>query len=243
MGCDIHFYVETKVGDVWKTADKWTVDKYDDDGALHVDYKERLYEGRSYNLFAILADVRNGRGFAGIKTGEGFVPIDCPRGIPSDSCVEYVALAKRWGADGHSHSYFTLAEILQYDWTQVTKQQGYVSPTEWARWRDYGKPESWCVDVGGGFVKHLSNEEFEAAWQKIRVEKDYPESRYAFAHLNRHQDDGEDLKRMNEILGGSPYTLVEWTEPYFEAINREFFGKTIPRLLKLSQDAGGAENV
>ena len=241
MGCDIHFYVETKVGDEWLTADKWTADKYDDDGALHVDYKDEFYNGRSYNLFALLADVRNGRGFAGVKTGEGFNPIDDPRGVPVDCCGEYRAIAERWMGDGHSHSYFTLAEILSFDWTQTTKQQGWVDPVDWARWRDYRKPNSWCGDVSGGSVRHLSNEEFEAAWQKIRQEKGYPETRYASAHLNRHEDDH--LERMKEILGGSPYTLVSWTEPYFEAINSEFFSKTIPRLLKLANDAGGFENV
>ena len=48
---------------------------------------------------------------------------------------------------------------------------------------------------------------------------------------------------MAEILGGSPYTLVSWKEPYYEAIGSEFFGKTIPRLLKLAADSGGPENV
>ena len=39
---------------------------------------------RSYNTFAMLADVRNGRGFAGIKTSDGFPVIHEPRGLPSD---------------------------------------------------------------------------------------------------------------------------------------------------------------
>ncbi|MDX0007784.1 hypothetical protein GOB40_13685 [Sinorhizobium meliloti] len=243
MGCDIHFYVEKKVDGQWVTADKWTQDEYDDDGVLHVDYKEAYYSGRSYNLFAILADVRNGRGFAGVKTGEGFNPIAEPRGVPEDACAEYRANVERYGCDGHSHSYFTLAELLAYDWTQTTKQQGWVNPLEWARWRDYGKPNGWCGDIGGGNVRHLTNEEFEAAWQKIRIENGYPENRYASAHLTRHQEDGGDVARMKELLGGSPYTLVTWTEPYYEAISGDFFSKAIPRLLKLASDAGGIENV
>lgn len=39
---------------------------------------------RSYNTFAMLADVRNGRGFAGIKTSDGFPVIHEQRGLPED---------------------------------------------------------------------------------------------------------------------------------------------------------------
>lgn len=43
---------------------------------------------RSYNTFAMLADVRNGHGFAGIKTSDGFPVIHEPRGLPDDLAVE-----------------------------------------------------------------------------------------------------------------------------------------------------------
>ena len=39
---------------------------------------------RHYQLFAVLADVRNGTGFAGVKTGERVTPIAEPRGYPED---------------------------------------------------------------------------------------------------------------------------------------------------------------
>ena len=39
---------------------------------------------RHYDVFAILADVRNGYGFAGVRTGSGFDPIAPGRGLPSD---------------------------------------------------------------------------------------------------------------------------------------------------------------
>jgi len=46
------------------------------------------YGDRNYNAFAILADVRNGYGFAGCDTGDGFVPISTPKGFPDDMCEE-----------------------------------------------------------------------------------------------------------------------------------------------------------
>lgn len=243
MGCDIHFYVEKRTPDGWVSADAWEPSPYEDEsGRLRVDYKKAFYSGRSYNLFAILADVRNGRGFAGCKTGDGFNPIAEPRGVPEDCCVEYREEAAGWEGDGHSHSYFTLAELLAYDWTQVTTQQGWVNIAEWARWRDKGKPDGWSGGVMGGEVKHLTTEDFEAAWQSVRIARGYPEVRHASAHLCRHGDE-EDIEMMRSILGRSAYTLVQWSEPYYEAIGSEFFGKTIPKLLKVAADAGGQDNV
>lgn len=45
-------------------------------------------DDRDYDTFAVLADVRNGRGFAGVETGEGWPVFANPRGLPDD--MEYV---------------------------------------------------------------------------------------------------------------------------------------------------------
>lgn len=128
MGCDVHFYVEVKKDGAWQSADRWKNQADAGENAYYdVDYDERFYTSRNYNLFAILADVRNGYGFAGITTGEGFKPIDEPRGVPNDASNEYKAIVKQWDGDGHSHSYFTVAELLAYDWTQKTKFQDGTS--------------------------------------------------------------------------------------------------------------------
>ena len=44
---------------------------------------------RNYDLFAMLANLRNGVGFAGRRRGEVLDPIDEPRGIPEDASPEY----------------------------------------------------------------------------------------------------------------------------------------------------------
>lgn len=133
MGCDCHFYVERwtssnnyegptdlledreqKISEVlghtnpkfrWVSCDKW---KKDTDG-WYVDWTESLYSDRNYNLFSILADVRN---------GNGIEPIDYPRGIPNDASTGYLFVCHQWEDDGHSHSYFTLDELLKVDWSQ-----------------------------------------------------------------------------------------------------------------------------
>lgn len=133
MGADIHLYVERwtssnnyegprnlsedreqKLSEVledvstkyrWVSADKWKKDK---DG-WYVDWNESFYSGRNYDLFSILADVRN---------GNGVDPIDYPRGIPEDASSGYLFVCNQWKGDAHSHSYFTLDELLNVDWNQ-----------------------------------------------------------------------------------------------------------------------------
>lgn len=110
------------------------------------------WTGRNYNLFAMLADVRNGRGFAGIPTGEGFEPISEPRGIPEDAHPETVKFMERMGVDGHSHTYFTLRELREYDWDQETVLFDVVSEEAYLKMRDTGEQPgpgawTWADDV------------------------------------------------------------------------------------------------
>lgn len=133
MGCDIHFYVERwtssndylgprdleddrdqKINELlddvpvsyrWVSADKWQIE----DGEWQIDWNDEYYGGRNYYLFSILADVRN--------SGE-VEPLDYPRGIPDDASCGYLYKCDQWDSDAHSHSYFTLDELLNVDWSQ-----------------------------------------------------------------------------------------------------------------------------
>ncbi len=224
MGCDIHFYVERRVDDKWLTADIWKpANKAEYHSVPYVDYDSHFYDGRNYDLFAILANVRNGNGFAGIKTGEGFNPISEPRGVPEDACQEYKGAVEDYGGDGHSHSYLTVAEILSYDWTQTTTKQGWVTPAQYARFKVNGSPESWSGGVSGGNVKHVSNEEIEQLNQK--------DGKYDVwgAYHAKEQPFG---------IGENIYTLITWKIPYYKA-GRTFLSETLPRLWRL----GAPENV
>lgn len=129
MGCDIHIHVEYKRdidGEMkWICGDYFTRNPYygvwDDEPELSlVDF----CGDRNYYRFAILANVRN----------YGNTPyIDDPRGLPEDVTKEVAADCERWGEDGHSHSYFTLNELLDYQenivplrWCQGTNQAGWA---------------------------------------------------------------------------------------------------------------------
>jgi hypothetical protein len=223
MGCDIHLYVEKQVDGKWISADKFT---RNEDGDLEV--QASYYDGRSYDLFAILADVRNGSGFAGVKTGEGFNPIAAPRGMPEDASAEYKAIADQWDGDGHSHSYFTLRELIDYDWTQTTIKTGVLKVDEWFQWSGWNRdngigPERYCAAAWGRDVKHVSVEEMDALCAPMR----------GMSHKER-----EAYKELHS----STYALAEWAAPYYRAA-KTFVGETIPRLLHLAGGSANADQV
>jgi hypothetical protein len=161
MGCDIHIFAEVKnketnkwekVGNVFKSC-------FD-----HVkELQDEPYEGRNYDLFAILADVRNGRGFAGVKTSEGFNPISEPRGLPEDVSNDVNERSESWDSDGHSHSYFTVQELLDYDWNQITMKRGYISLQQYNVLKESGEkwPDSWSGGVAGHNIVCIDEHEVE----------------------------------------------------------------------------------
>ena len=67
MGTDIHSIAQVRRNGNWETV------------AISV-----CGDPCSYNTFAMLANVRNGRGFASIRTSDGFPYIHEPRGLPAD---------------------------------------------------------------------------------------------------------------------------------------------------------------
>jgi hypothetical protein len=130
MGCDIHFFTERftkdsitsgpvdiseqrdiKISSIldeqeleprWVTADVWILE--DDEWEIY----ERFYDGsRSYHLFGVLA---------GVRTCDYDETICEPRGIPQDASGAYKYMCNKWDGDAHSHSYFTLEELLEVDW-------------------------------------------------------------------------------------------------------------------------------
>lgn len=131
MGCDIHVYMErwtnsnkydgpkdltedrdNKLNELlenepttfrWVSVDKWN---YDGNG-WRTNWQDLYYDGRNYQLFSILADVRG-----------DYSPIVEPRGIPEDASTGYKYMCDRWDGDAHSHSYYTLTELLNVNWEE-----------------------------------------------------------------------------------------------------------------------------
>jgi len=142
MGCDIHFFLEKysdedfegpknaseqrniKLNSIlegerverWISADKWIIEnKGKSDEYWSVPYEDSFYDNRNYYLYSILADVRN----YGLDRIE---PICEPRGVPEDASDGYRYVVDRWDGDGHSHSYFTLEELKNVNWSEYNKE-------------------------------------------------------------------------------------------------------------------------
>lgn len=160
MGTDIHCFVEkrNKKG-VWEQITGFET-------SWGTDAVSPL-EDRNYDMFAVLADVRNGVGFAGVPTGEPVEPISEPRGLPYDISDE---VFKELDHEGwlHNVSWLTVQDLLDYDIDQVKKQEGFVS-AEGYRLHKEGKPFSSC---GYTSAPKCDIEELE------EMDRKYPEKRY-----------------------------------------------------------------
>lgn len=142
MGCDIHIHVEYKRyvdGEIkWICGDYFTINPYH--GVLENEPEYCVVDfcgGRNYDRFATLANVRN----------YGNTPyIDDPRGLPDDVTRDVYKASARWGCDAHSHSYFTLKELLDYQSDiEPLRQRGMISPDAQKAFDERGiLPDEWC---------------------------------------------------------------------------------------------------
>lgn len=218
MGCDIHMFAEKKVNGKWEKLSKKFKNSYynpdepnrkDDDGyEWNPEFTDEPYDGRNYDLFAILADVRNGYGFAGVNTGEGFIPISQPKGLPEDVTDEVKKSSEEWGCDGHSHSFFTLKELKDYDWNKLTIKRGVISIEQFKSLiKTGGSPNSWCGATSGQNIVTVD----ESIAEKI-------------------------LNGQNNIYDGKDvYVSYRWSSLYSDTC-RSFIENTIPTLEKLGSE-------
>jgi len=164
MGCDIHCFVEKKSAEgTWELITGFQSDMYDENSEYFGSEKFKSLsnspiDNRYYLMFAVLADVRNGLGFAGVKTHNPLTPISKPRGVPTDASIGYQAEVESWDCDGHSHSWLTVKELMDYDWDQLVVYQGLVGHSSYQVFKETGLPSVWC---GGSNARKVSNEEMD----------------------------------------------------------------------------------
>jgi hypothetical protein len=137
MGCDIHIYVERKVGEKWCSCDYFVPDvRYKHGEAFR---RVECCGWRNYGLFATLANVRN----------YGNTDYICePKGLPEDAS-DYVRGEYEdeiW--DAHSCSYFTLQELIDFsEERHPLRRRGMLSPEQQAQLDDGILPDHWCRDT------------------------------------------------------------------------------------------------
>lgn len=145
-------------------------------------------QGRHYLLFAILADVRNGYGFAGVRTFTPIEPITYNRGVPpwwncyDDSDIGFPTVepeqtdcdgrsCHKWLGD-HSFTHMAVSEILEWPhWEASAGRTGVLNKKHYLETLAVGKdPEAWSGDVcGQNFVK-VTDEDFKALSKEEQAE-------------------------------------------------------------------------
>jgi len=218
MGCDIHPAIEYRTNtpegvSAWiaVTVPNPYFGKYEDEpetrSALDID--------RDYDLFAILGNVRNGRGFAGCDMGDGFIPMSDGRGVPEDISDE----ARSALSDEHSATWVTLSEILAYDWTRTTKSRGWINGEEFASWQGRkAEPRNYCGGISGTGIDHVSQVEMQRNFDEAVKDKRGLEYREAVEVFNTRY--------------ARTYSHVEWETGYPKAAT-QLWTRILPTMLKL----------
>jgi len=208
MGCDIHLYGETQktpAGD-WTACGEWGTDKYGNWELI----SNPLYFGRHYALFSVLADVRN----------YNELPLIAPaKGLPLALSPEVARMAEQWDCDGHSHSYLTLKELLEFNWYQPITSSGLVPWPAYVTWKDRHPwdieegPSSWARAVTGEII---SQEEADARIKTLsRAEKDDL----------RRVGKADPLNILEHPSGvSSPWVDASWETPLL-TYTQEFLGR------------------
>lgn len=99
MGCDIHYVIEQKDDEFG-----WVGILVTDTRMLYTSWEARqqmlafAFASRNYTFFGALAGVRT----------DGPNPL----GLPEDASHMSRMYSKRWGCDGHSHSYCSLRDFI-----------------------------------------------------------------------------------------------------------------------------------
>lgn len=137
MGCDIHVLLEKQDSkNNWRNVDYWQYNYYEDEPKFDL---IEFYWHRNYELFTVLANVRNYDDIVNY--------ISEPKGIPDNCSKETQDYIDRWGCDGHSHSYYTLKELYDY-WIKMSlkiKRRGILIGDVLEKFDKEGiEPDEWC---------------------------------------------------------------------------------------------------
>jgi hypothetical protein len=163
VGTDIHLFVEKRgsKNEAWEEVrppfkTRWNDTQYswspyaqsDDINDPRPDPTDR-----NYNLFAFLADVRNGIGFAGTRVAPQFAD----RKLPPDTCYKEEVC---WFGD-HSFTYATLKELVTAPWDIEFRSTGVVDIAQFRSYQKDGIPEGWCVNIWGRDIVFRDEGEFK----------------------------------------------------------------------------------
>lgn len=251
MGTDIHIRIQKREGEgEWETlvppVQSWK------DGDFTNCYRS-WYSERNYDVFAVLADVRNGYGFAGVYRGEPLKFISEPRGLPDgvseeseweryDNDGNELPFTDPEGVEGvryirdslgdHSFTWFLAWELLgANEWNQKQYKGGVVTPREFKRWRDDGAPQSWSGDITGPQIVVVDEHTMDGLINLKVVDPTKDDGRITDEHSCRGTD------------GNRYYARIEWQQPGGVNESCSDFIEWMDKELKPLADKYGGENV
>lgn len=168
MGTDIWSFAEVRddQGVWWRMGESLFPDPRYTPGVWEETHAPEPIIGRNYQLFAFLADVRNGYefasladvrngyGFAGVLTGTPIVPISEPRGIPADTSSDELS-----GVEFYAQTFLTVGDLDSANWDTPVRREGVVERDEYESIRDTGfarTPQRWA---GGATRRAVTTEQ------------------------------------------------------------------------------------
>lgn len=215
MGCDIHIAIQKQLADgTWEEIPYQVAPWNKDDRPLEIGIPvaPRRFGARDYDLFGILANVRNGSGFAGCLTGSGWPSIADDRGFPAgfdvDALLPDPKMAKydergpRWLGD-HSFTWVSLDELKAFPWdTTLATIYGCVTGDVFDELKPRNlKPANYSGGISGPGIQVYSEDEW--------------------------------LNHRAECRAARPYVRMSWTESAREA-TYDWAGEVIPWLESLA---------
>lgn len=201
MGCDICIYTEAqKLHGAWYCCDYFKEDRLsdlNDDGSKYEQVP--IFSDRDYDLFSVLANVRN---YA--KTPY----ISEPRGLPPDA----TEIVRKAASDpyAYSHSWFTANELFTYQNKHpYTKCSGLLSPEQCVLLDKYGlPPQEYCQGTSRDDYQRRTWVRASSPLTRLNdaVKKKMCEEFYLYGNRN----DLEIAKKLYYI--GDKFRIVFWFE-------------------------------
>lgn len=205
MGTDIHGIFQKRLPDgTWQDVPS----KYDFD--------------RHYLLFAWLGNVRNGFGFAGIKTHDPLVPLTDGRGLPPD----FTILRDKYGDNDHPVAQI---EVTPEHHQRYLKEYGPDEESAWNRYWMGDHSHSWVLgtEVVEGAIKlprlmktGVVDRAWYDAWDGVT-----PPTNYCGGISGRDVV----VKDMTQNLGNATHVQIRW----FQGVAQElaYFVDEVKRLM------------
>jgi hypothetical protein len=206
---EVFLYVETKSKNGWRKVS-------DLKGPPHLYHmigdpafnKNSWYNGRSYNLFALLAGVRNSDMIPSIKE---------PIGIPSDVSSAVKKIYEKMGSKVYNSSSYTLKELL--DKKDITFNIKSILDHEmYKKYKKGEYPEFWYTSQQISIADLITNERMDKVLKLIKFadpqDKYYTEVSMDYPYKKVHTHFWEKIIPAMQKLGKDPdnVRIVFWFE-------------------------------